>query len=113
MVNKKWLLDCYEAKKRLPLRTFLVGDAIAPLDDVDNEDEEILCSQSMVLPDSKDSMKGSITLKVFQFETHACQSVFNSMKYSQMHRHRFKIDELNNFEVLQPRNHPNRVHHHQ
>ena len=60
VVNKNWLLDCYKAKKRLALRNYLVGDSIAPVDDIEDDDDEVLCSQSVMLPESaRDSMKGN------------------------------------------------------
>ncbi|XP_055297166.1 DNA topoisomerase 2-binding protein 1-A [Sitodiplosis mosellana] len=58
VVNKNWLLDCYKSKKRMALRNYLVGDSIAPVDDID-DDEEVLCSQSIMLPDSRDSSKNT------------------------------------------------------
>lgn len=59
VVNKNWLLDCYKARKRIALRNYLVGDSIAPVDDID-DDDEVLCSQSVVLPESaRDSIKGN------------------------------------------------------
>lgn len=38
------------------MKNYLVGDSIAPADDID-EDEEVLCSQSLMI-DSKESNKG-------------------------------------------------------
>lgn len=67
MVNKNWLLDCYKLKKRLSLRNYLVGDSIAPIDDID-EDDEVLCSQSVMLPETaRDSIKnkGNDTMSTF------------------------------------------------
>lgn len=43
-MNRDWLLDCYEREKRLPMKNYLVGDSIVPMDDV-SDDEEIFCSQ--------------------------------------------------------------------
>lgn len=34
VVNREWLLKCYEMEKRLPLRKYLIGDAIVPVDDI-------------------------------------------------------------------------------
>lgn len=40
-------MDCYKHQKRVPMKPYLVGDAVAPVDDVDNnDDEEIVSSQS-------------------------------------------------------------------
>lgn len=43
-MNRDWLLDCYEREKRLPMKNYLVGDSIVPMDDV-SDDEEIFSSQ--------------------------------------------------------------------
>lgn len=46
MVNRNWLMECYQQKRRVPLRNYLVGDSIVSVDhQFDDEDEEILCSQ--------------------------------------------------------------------
>lgn len=34
VVTCEWLLDCYKCSKRLPLKNFLVGDSISPVDDI-------------------------------------------------------------------------------
>lgn len=55
VVNKNWLIACHEQQKRIPLRNYLVGDAISPIDDIDDEDEEILSSQSVLHGETRDS----------------------------------------------------------
>lgn len=34
VVTCEWLLTCYKKKKRVPLKKFLLGDSISPVDDV-------------------------------------------------------------------------------
>lgn len=53
-MSKNWLLDCHKLQKRVPLRNYLVGDAISPIDDVEDDDEEVLSSQSVVHADPRD-----------------------------------------------------------
>lgn len=36
VVTCEWLLSCYKHKKRVPLKKFLLGDSISPVDDVDD-----------------------------------------------------------------------------
>lgn len=46
VVKNTWLLECYEKKRRVPLRNHLVGQSIVSVDhQFEDEDEEILCSQ--------------------------------------------------------------------
>lgn len=38
-VTRDWLTDCYKHKRRIPVKYYLLGDAISPANDVE-EDEE-------------------------------------------------------------------------
>lgn len=38
-------MDCHKYRKRLPLKNYLVGDSIAPINDVSEDDDEVLNSQ--------------------------------------------------------------------
>lgn len=38
-------MECYKRKRRIQMKEFLVGDSIAPIDDIDDEDEEVVSSQ--------------------------------------------------------------------
>lgn len=44
VVSREWLMDCHKRERRLPLKNYLVGKSIAPVDDVE-DDDEIVCSQ--------------------------------------------------------------------
>lgn len=43
-------MGCYEQQRRVPMKAFLVGDAVAPVDDVededDDDDDEVVSSQA-------------------------------------------------------------------
>lgn len=39
-MNGEWLMKCYEMKKRVPLRQYLIGDAIVPADEIYEMGEE-------------------------------------------------------------------------
>lgn len=45
-MNRDWLIDCHKFRKRLPLKNYLVGDSIVPINDV-WDDDEILNSQQI------------------------------------------------------------------
>lgn len=47
VVNRHWLMDCHKYQRRLPLKNYLVGDSIAPINDVSEDDDEILNSQQV------------------------------------------------------------------
>lgn len=44
VVNRNWIMECYTRQRRVPMKEFLVGDSIGPVDDID-EDEEVVSSQ--------------------------------------------------------------------
>lgn len=46
VVTRAWLLECYNRQKRVPIKDYLVGDSIAPIDDID-DDDEIVSSQAI------------------------------------------------------------------
>lgn len=47
VVNHHWLMDCHKYRKRLPLKNYLVGDSIAPINDISEDDDEISNSQQV------------------------------------------------------------------
>lgn len=78
VVDKKWLIECHRVRKRIPLRKYLIGAAIAPVDDVqeEEEDEEVPCSQSYEDPlnDLSPSIQGSIMRQFQQMEKDRLQT---------------------------------------
>lgn len=51
VVNRHWLLECYKLQRRIPLRNYLVGESIAPVEE--DEDDEILSSQPVARIETK------------------------------------------------------------
>lgn len=45
-MSRDWLLECYRRQKRVQIKDYLVGASIAPLDDID-DDDEIISSQAI------------------------------------------------------------------
>lgn len=45
-MSRDWALECYRLKKRVPLRKFLIGNSVAPADDISDEPTELDISMS-------------------------------------------------------------------
>lgn len=59
VVSREWLSACYEAKKRVPMKNFLIGESFAPADDVTEDDDTIQTNTSATLVDDDAGPSGN------------------------------------------------------